>query len=150
MQAKTAFSPSLPAWMRNYSTVDLPHDVLAGLVLTVLVIPQSLAYALLAGLSPQAGLYASILPVLVYAFLGSSMTQALGPAAITAIMTFAVLSPLAEPHSAHYIAMAATLALMSGILVFLFGVMRMGFLSQLLSRPVVSGFISGSAVSSAN
>ena len=146
MQAKTAFSPSLPAWMRNYSTVDLPHDVLAGLVLTVLVIPQSLAYALLAGLSPQAGLYASILPVLVYAFLGSSMTQALGPAAITAIMTFAVLSPLAEPHSAHYIAMAATLALMSGILVFVFGVMRMGFLSQLLSRPVISGFISGSAI----
>ena len=142
----SALSRHLPAWMRNYSTVDLPHDVLAGLVVTVLVIPQSLAYALLAGLPPQAGLYAGILPVLAYALFGSSMTQAVGPVAITAIMTFAVLSPLAEPQSAHYIALAATLALMSGVMVLVSGLLRLGFLSQLLSRPVISGFISGSAI----
>lgn len=146
MDFTTYFLPYLPAWLRNYSPANLPHDVLAGLVVTVLVIPQSLAYALLAGLPPQAGLYASILPVLAYALLGSSMTQAVGPVAITAIMTFAVLNPLAEPQTIHYIALAATLALMSGLLVFLFGLLRLGFLSQLLSRPVISGFISGSAV----
>ncbi len=142
----SALSRHLPAWLRSYSRENLPHDVLAGLVVTVLVIPQSLAYALLAGLPPQAGLYAGILPVLAYALFGSSMTQAVGPVAITAIMTFAVLSPLAEPQSAHYIALAATLALMSGVMVLVSGLLRLGFLSQLLSRPVISGFISGSAI----
>lgn len=146
MQFNTHPWSYLPAWLRNYSTTNLSHDLLAGLVVTVLVIPQSLAYALLAGLPPAAGLYAGILPVLAYALLGSSMTQAVGPVAITAIMTFAVLNPLAEPQTAHYAALAATLALMSGLLVFLAGLLRMGFLSQLLSRPVISGFISGSAV----
>ena len=112
----------------------------------MLVIPQSLAYALLAGLPPQVGLYASIFPVLAYAVLGSSMTQAVGPVAITAIMTFAVLSPLETPGSPQYLMLAATLSLFSGVLVLAFGALRMGFLSQLLSRPVISGFISGSAI----
>jgi SulP family sulfate permease len=119
---------------------------MAGVIVAILVIPQSLAYALLAGLPPQAGLYASILPVLVYAWLGSSTLQAVGPVAITAIMTYSVLSPLAAPGSPHYIELAAGLALCSGLMTLAFGVMRLGFLSQLLSRPVVSGFISGSAV----
>jgi SulP family sulfate permease len=120
--------------------------LLAGLIVAVLVIPQSLAYALLAGLPPQAGLYASILPVLVYAWIGSSNLQAVGPVAITSIMTFSVLSPLAPAGSAQYLALAAGLALCSGVLTIAFGALRLGFLSQLLSRPVVSGFISGSAV----
>lgn len=119
---------------------------MAGIIVAVLVIPQSLAYALLAGLPPQAGLYASILPVVVYAWLGSSSVQAVGPVAITSIMTFAVLSPLAVPGSPDYILLAAGLALCSGLLTMAFGLLRLGFLSQLLSRPVVSGFISGSAV----
>ena len=119
---------------------------MAGVIVAILVIPQSLAYALLAGLPPQAGLYASIFPVVIYAWFGSSTLQAVGPVAITAIMTFSVLSPLAVPGSALYIELAAGLALCSGLLTFAFGVMRLGFLSQLLSRPVVSGFISGSAV----
>jgi SulP family sulfate permease len=136
----------LPAWLANYRRENLASDVMAGVIVAVLVIPQSLAYALLAGLPPQAGLYASILPVLVYAWLGSSAVQAVGPVAITAIMTFSVLSPLAAPGSPHYIELAAGLALCSGLMTLAFGVMRLGFLSQLLSRPVVSGFISGSAV----
>ncbi len=119
---------------------------MAGAILAVLVIPQSLAYALLAGLPPQAGLYASILPVLAYVWLGSSGLQALGPVAITSIMTYAVLSPLMAPGSPQYIAMAAGLCLLSGLMTMAFGLLRLGFLSQLLSRPVVSGFISGSAV----
>jgi len=78
----------IPHWIRHYPRQHLRDDVIAGLVLTVLVIPQSLAYALLAGLPPQAGLYVSILPAIAYAWLGSSMVQAVGPVAITAIMTY--------------------------------------------------------------
>lgn len=136
----------LPGWIRIYPRDCLTTDIVAGLIVTVLVIPQSLAYALLAGLPPQAGLYVSIFPVIAYALFGSSMTQAVGPVAITAIMTFTVLSPLASPGSAQYIMLAASLSLFSGVLILAFGVLRLGFLSQLLSRPVVSGFISGSAV----
>jgi len=143
MNALTHF---VPRWIKSYPRDRLAADLLAGLIVTVLVIPQSLAYALLAGLPPQAGLYVSIFPVIVYALLGSSMTQAVGPVAITAIMTFTVLSPLAAPGSPQYIALAACLSLFSGVLILLFGTLRLGFLSQLLSRPVVSGFISGSAV----
>lgn len=136
----------LPAWLRNYPRRHLGADVMAGLMVAILVIPQSLAYALLAGLPPQAGLFVSILPVLVYAWLGSSMTQALGPVAITAIMTATVLTPLATPFTPEYIALAAAVALISGGFVMLCGLLRLGFLAQLLSRPVVSGFITGSAV----
>lgn len=136
----------LPSWLIHYRRSNLSSDALAGVIVTVLVIPQSLAYAMLAGLPPQAGLYASIFPVVVYAWLGSSALQAVGPVAITAIMTFSVLSPLATPGSPGYVALAAVLALYSGLLTLGFGVLRLGFLSQLLSRPVVSGFISGSAV----
>lgn len=119
---------------------------MAGILVTILVLPQSLAYAMLAGLPPQWGLYASTLPVLAYALVGSSMTQAVGPVAITAIMTFSVLSPLATPGTAHYFAMSTALALISGLLVLAFGLLKLGFLSNLLSRPVISGFISGSAL----
>ena len=136
----------MPQWIENYSRELFATDLLAGIVVTALVIPQSLAYTLLAGLSPQAGLYVSIVPVIAYALVGSSMTQAVGPVAITAIMTYSVLSPLAVPGSANYITLAATLSLFSGALILSFGLLRLGFLSQLLSRPVISGFISGSAV----
>lgn len=136
----------LPRWIKAYPRAQFTGDLLAGLIVTVLVIPQSLAYALLAGLPPQAGLYVSIFPVIAYALLGSSMTQAVGPVAITAIMTYTVLSPLETPGSPQYIALAASLSLFSGVLILACGLFRLGFLSQLLSRPVVSGFISGSAV----
>lgn len=136
----------IPHWIQHYPRHHLRDDVIAGLVLTVLVIPQSLAYALLAGLPPQAGLYVSILPAIAYALLGSSMVQAVGPVAITAIMTYSVLSPIAEPGSTHYLQLATWLSLSSGLLIAACGVARLGFLSQLLSRPVVSGFVAGSAV----
>jgi len=136
----------VPLWIRQYPRELFTTDLIAGMVVTVLVIPQSLAYALLAGLPPQVGLYVSIFPVIVYALLGSSMTQAVGPVAITAIMTFSVLSPLTSPGSPQYIVLAASLALFSGALILVFGLLRLGFLSQLLSRPVISGFISGSAL----
>lgn len=136
----------LPAWCRSYPRAHALQDLVAGVVVTVLVLPQSLAYALLAGLPPQAGLYASIVPVMVYAWVGSSMTQAIGPVAITAIMTFSLLSPLASAGSVAYVGLAAWLALFTGLLVCAFGLLRLGYLASLLSRPVVGGFIAGSAV----
>ncbi|MDT8992187.1 sulfate permease [Curvibacter sp. APW13] len=136
----------IPSWIRHYPQQHLGNDVLAGVTVAILVIPQSLAYALLAGLPAQAGLIASIAPVLAYAWLGSSQTQAVGPVAITAIMTSAVLAPMAVPGTSAYTVLAALLALMSGLLMATFGLLRLGFLAQLLSRPVVAGFISGSAV----
>lgn len=136
----------IPDWLANYRKEKFAGDFAAGLIVTILVIPQSLAYALLAGLPPQLGLYVSILPTLAYAWFGSSMVQAVGPVAITSIMTFAVLSPLALPGSPGYVVLAAALALFSGVMLLACGLLRLGFLAQLLSRPVVSGFISGSAV----
>ena len=136
----------LPQWCLQYRRENLSADLVAGFLVTILVLPQSMAYALLAGLPPQLGLYASILPVIAYAWVGSSMTQAVGPVAVTAIMTFAVLSPLAIPGTGDYVMLAAALSLMSGVLVLGFGLARFGFLAHLLSRPVVAGFISGSAV----
>ena len=94
MSVSTKF---IPGWLKGYSSEKLGADLAAGLIVTVLVIPQSLAYALLAGLPPQTGLYVSIFPVIAYALLGSSMVQAVGPVAITAIMTYSVLTPLAGP-----------------------------------------------------
>jgi SulP family sulfate permease len=136
----------VPVWLTAYPRHHAFTDVLAGVVVAILVIPQSLADALLAGLPPQVGLVASVLPVLVYAWLGSSMTQAVGPVAITAIMTASVLAPLAQAGTAQYAALAAAMALMSGGLMLASGLLRLGFLAQLLSRPVVSGFIAGSAL----
>jgi len=136
----------IPDWLKPYPRDKFGADLAAGLIVAILVIPQSLAYALLAGLPPQFGLYVSILPTIAYAWLGSSRVQAVGPVAITAIMTFAVLSPLATPGSPDYIVLAAALSLISGLILLACGLLRLGFLSQLLSRPVVSGFISGSAV----
>ena len=104
--AVTASRKLLPDWISAYPKQALGADVLAGVIVAVLVVPQSLAYALLAGLPPQAGLYASIFPVMAYALLGSSRVQAVGPVAITAIMTFATLAPLAPmapPGSAQYV-----------------------------------------------
>jgi len=146
MFARRVFIRLIPAWLRGYPRRLLAGDLLAGLLVAVLALPQSLAYALLAGLPPQAGLYVSILPAIAYAWVGSSMVQAVGPVAITAIMTFSVLQPLATPGSVEYAGLAACLALMSGMLLAAGSLLRLGFLSQLLSRPVIQGFVSGSAI----
>lgn len=136
----------LPAWLRTYRRDWLAGDLTAGLIVTVLLIPQSLAYAMLAGLPPQAGLYASILPIVAYALLGTSMSLAVGPAAVASVMTASLLQPLAPAGSAEYTVLAAQLALLSGLMLVAFGMLRLGFLAHFLSHPVVSGFISGSAV----
>jgi SulP family sulfate permease len=136
----------LPNWMRQYQRPWLSGDLTAGLIVTVMLIPQSLAYAMLAGLPPQIGLYASILPLFAYAFFGSSMTLAVGPVAVASLMTASALTPLAAPGSESYIMLAVLMALMSGLILFIAGLLRLGFLAYFLSHPVISGFISGSAI----
>ena len=136
----------LPDWMLAYQKNLFSGDLTAGLIVTVMLIPQSLAYAMLAGLPPEMGLYASILPIIAYTLLGSSMTLATGPVAVISLMTASALAPLAQPGSAQYIELAIQMALISGVMLLVFGLLRLGFLAHLLSHPVISGFISGSAI----
>jgi len=136
----------IPAWLRQYQLSALPTDVIAGLVVGVLVIPQSLGYAVLAGLPPVYGLYAAIVPVLVYTWIGSSNVQAVGPVAITAIMTASSLHPYANEGTQQYIVMASLLSLMVGTMLWLAGRLKLGWIMQFISRGVSAGFISGAAV----
>ena len=137
----------LPDWLSRYPRQHLSDDVVAGLVVGILVIPQSLGYALLAGLPPVYGLYAAILPVLAYAWVGSSNTQAVGPVAITSMMTAQALLPIVSPQEvSSYAAYAGLLAVLSGLILGLAGVLRLGWLTQLMSRGVVAGFITGAAL----
>jgi len=133
----------VPRWMRHYRRAWLPQDLIAGVVVTVMLMPQCMAYAVLAGMPPVTGIYASVLPAIVYALFGSSMTLAVGPAAITSLMTASLLAPLFPVGSSAYIGAAALLALLSGIVLTLLGLLRFGFIAQLLSRPVISGFTTG-------
>ena len=136
----------IPHWLRTYRPAWLAGDFTAGVIVTVMLIPQSLAYALLAGLPPEVGLYASILPIVAYALLGSSMTLAVGPVAVASLMTASALQPLAAAGSAEYVALAIQLSLISGVMLLAFSALRLGFLAYFLSHPVISGFITGSAV----
>lgn len=136
----------LPSWLANYQRQWLAGDLTAGLIVTVMLIPQSLAYAMLAGMPPQVGLYASVLPLLAYALFGSSMTLAVGPVAVASLMTASALAPLAPAGSPEYVALGVLLALLSGLMLLAAGLLRLGFLAWFLSHPVISGFISGSAV----
>ncbi len=133
-------------WMRQWQRAWLHGDLSAGVVVAVMLVPQSLAYATLAGLPAQAGLLASLLPLLAYALFGSSASLSVGPGSISSLMVAQALVPLAQGSVTRYAAMAAFLALASGLLMLLMGLLRMGFLSQLLSRPVVQGFTVASAL----
>jgi SulP family sulfate permease len=133
-------------WLKLYRRDQLPGDISAGLVVAMMMIPQGMAYALVAGLSPVVGIYASILPPIVYALFGSSMTQSVGPMAIVSLMTAAVIGPMAPAGSALAGVLAAQLALVSGAVLLLCGLLRMGFLANFFSRPVMSGFTVGSAI----
>ena len=134
------------AWMRRYDRDSLRSDGLAALIVTIMLIPQSLAYALLAGLPPQVGLYASMLPLLGYALFGSSNALAVGPVAVVSLMTAAAVGKLASVGSPEYLGAALALALLSGGLLLAMGLLRLGFLANLLSHPVISGFITASGL----
>lgn len=133
-------------WLLNYQRADLPGDLLAGVIVAIMLIPQGMAYALLAGLPPQVGLYASILPLFVYGLLGSSRTLAVGPVAIVSLMVAAGVGPLAGGDASLYLQMAITLALLVGMIQLAMGMLRVGFLVNFLSHPVLVGFTGAAAI----
>ena len=133
-------------WIKHYTYDDFASDTVAAIVVTIMLIPQSLAYALLAGLPPQIGLYASIIPLLIYSIFGTSNTLAVGPVAVIALMTFAVCSKFAQPGSSEFVSIAILLAAISGLILLLMGILRLGFITNFLSHPVISGFITASGL----
>ena len=144
MSIKTYF-PILD-WGRRYNRQTLTHDLVAAVIVTIMLIPQSLAYALLAGLPPEVGLYASVLPLIAYAILGTSTALAVGPVAVISLMTAAAVGRVAAEGTADYASAAILLAAMSGIMLALMGLFRLGFVANFLSHPVISGFITASGL----
>lgn len=138
----------LPArqWIATYSKADFSGDLIAAVIVTILLIPQSLAYAMLAGVPPEVGLYASILPLVAYGLWGTSSTLSVGPVAVVSLMTAATLGEVAASGSAHYLVAAATLAMLSGLFLLVMGLMRLGMVTHFLSHAVISGFISASGL----
>lgn len=147
-QAQAALKRYLPIldWGRRYDKDAATGDLVAGLVVAIMLIPQAMAYAMLAGLPPQAGLYGSIVPLLLYAVLGSSRALAVGPVAVVSLMTAAAAGELAAQGEPAYHLAALALALLSGALLLVLGVLRLGFLANFLSHPVISGFITGAGL----
>jgi SulP family sulfate permease len=141
----TRFVPMLE-WGRTYSRSTLSNDLIAALIVTIMLIPQSLAYALLAGLPPEAGLYASIVPIMLYAVFGTSRALAVGPVAVVSLMTAAALSNIVEQGTMGYAVAALSLAGLSGVMLLAMGLFRLGFLANFLSHPVIAGFITASGI----
>ena len=133
-------------WMRSYRRSDLGGDLLAGLIVAVMLVPQAMAYAMLAGLPPRTGLYASIVPLIIYGFLGSSRVLSVGPVAIDSLLVAAALAPFAATGSPEYARLALTLALLVGIIQLLMGVLRLGFVVNFISQPVLVGFTNAAAL----
>jgi SulP family sulfate permease len=142
------FEQALPAleWLRGYSRGSLINDGLAAIIVTIMLIPQSLAYALLAGLPAEMGLYASILPLIAYALFGSSRTLSVGPVAVASLMTASAVGAVASQGVVDYASAATLLALLGGLMLMAMGLLKFGFVSHFLSQPVVSGFITASAI----
>ncbi|MFQ5570437.1 MAG: SulP family inorganic anion transporter [Rhodothermales bacterium] len=134
------------AWLPGYTWVDLRGDLVGGLTIGIMLIPQAMAYAMLAGLPPMYGLYASLVPLVVYPLFGTSRHLAIGTVAIDMVIIAVGLSVLAEPGSERYIELAILLALMVGGIQVLMGVARLGFVVNLLSKPIIVGFTSAAAL----
>ncbi len=148
MTDMTKLSRYLPIldWGRTYDRTALSNDLIAAVIVTIMLIPQSLAYALLAGLPPEAGIYASIAPIILYAIFGTSRALAVGPVAVVSLLTASAIGQVAEQGTAGYAVAALTLAFLSGGFLMLLGVFRLGFLANFLSHPVISGFITASGI----
>lgn len=147
-QTKPSLHQWLPVlqWVRQYRWQDLSGDMMAGVVVTIMLVPQAMAYALLAGLPPQVGLYASIIPLLLYGLLGTSHTLAVGPVAIVSLLVTTGITPLAQPGSAVYVELAFTLAFLVGVVQVVMSVARLGFVVNFMSHPVLVGFTNAAAV----
>ncbi len=144
-EAMRRFLPVLE-WLPTYKKNDLPRDIIAGLTVGIVIIPQAMAYAMLAGLPAQYGLYAALVPLLIYLVLGTSRQLAIGPVALDSLLVALGLGALFANELEAYIAGAIVLALMVGLIQLLLGLFRMGFLVNFLSKPVISGFTSAAAI----
>ena len=133
-------------WGSQYNRTTLISDLIVGVIVTMMLIPQSLAYAQLAGLPPEVGLYASIAPLILYAIFGTSRTLAVGPVAVASLMTAAAVSQVAKQGTPEYLGAAIALAIISGLLLIVMGILKLGFLANFLSHPVVAGFITASGI----
>jgi sulfate permease, SulP family len=133
-------------WGSKYTAKTFSNDMIVALIVTMMLIPQSLAYALLAGLPPEIGLYASIAPLIIYAIFGTSRALAVGPVAVASLMTAAAAGQLASQGTPEYLGAAIALAMVSGLLMIAMGFLKLGFLANFLSHPVISGFITASGL----
>lgn len=133
-------------WAAEYNRKTFTNDLTVAVIVTVMLIPQSLAYALLAGLPMQVGLYASMAPLVLYAMFGTSRTLAVGPVAVVSLMTAAAVAKVASQGTPEYLGAAIALAVISGLLLCVMGLLRLGFLANFLSHPVISGFITASGI----
>ena len=133
-------------WGRRYSRATLTNDMVAAIIVTIMLIPQSLAYAMLAGLPAEIGLYASILPLVAYAAFGTSRTLAVGPVAVVSLMTASAIGEIAAQGTPAYLAAAMLLAFLSGAMLIAMGLFKLGFVTNFLSHPVISGFITASGL----
>ncbi len=145
MKSVFARLPAL-SWLQAYQRPWLTADLLAGITVAMMLIPQAMSYAMLAGVPPYMGLYASVLPLIIYALFGTSRHLAVGPVAMVALLVASGVAVLAEPGSPEYIELVITLALMIGVIQLLMGVFRLGFLTNFMSHPVISGFTSAAAL----
>lgn len=138
----------LPAWTwaQHYQRQQAVQDGMAAVIVSLMLVPQALAYAVLAGLPPQVGLYASLLPLLVYALMGTSSTLAVGPVAVAALMTASAIAPYAAQDPALGIQAALMLAALAGAMLCVAGVLRLGFLAHFLSHPVMAGFMAAASL----
>ncbi|MHB8122122.1 MAG: SulP family inorganic anion transporter [Desulfuromonadaceae bacterium] len=136
----------VPHWLRSYRPADLPGDLAAGAVVAVVLAPQGMAYALLAGLPPIVGLYAATVPLLAYALVGSSRHLAVGPVAMVSLLVHVACSKIAQPGTSAYLAAALQLALLTGLVQVLLGAVRAGFMVNFLSRAAIGGFTSAAAL----
>jgi SulP family sulfate permease len=141
----TRFLPILD-WGARYSRGTAANDLVAAVIVTIMLIPQSLAYALLAGLPAEVGLYASIAPLVLYGIFGTSRALAVGPVAVVSLMTATAAGAVAAPGSEAYLGAALVLAALSGLMLTAMGLLRLGFLANFLSHPVISGFITASGI----
>jgi len=136
----------LKSQITGYGSTQARNDLVAGLTVGVMLIPQGMAYALIAGMPPIYGLYASLVPVLVYAIFGTSRQLSVAPVAMMSLLTAAGVAPLAGDNIERYIALAILLAFMVGVIQFLMGLARFGFLTNFLSHPILAGFTSAAAL----
>ncbi|NND64525.1 MAG: sulfate permease [Gammaproteobacteria bacterium] len=133
-------------WLRSYERHKFFGDSLAGLIVAIMLVPQAMAYALLAGLPPQVGLYASIVPIFIYSLFGSSRYLSVGPVALVSLLVASSASAIAQSNGEQYLAVVLVLALLSGLILIIMGLARLGFLVNFMSQPVITGFTSAAAI----